>query len=71
MCIISRLPPMVCLARDIRPSAVVLDMRLPDQSGLYVLDQLKRTAATRHIPVHIVSVADYVHLARRIRRDRV
>src|SRR6202021_2687605 len=34
-----------------------------DHSGLVVLDQLKRSAQTRHIPVHIVSVADYSHEA--------
>jgi CheY-like chemotaxis protein/signal transduction histidine kinase/CHASE3 domain sensor protein len=42
-----------------RPSAILLDMNLPDHSGLAVLDQLKRNAKTRHIPVHVVSVADY------------
>ncbi|MFT3814371.1 MAG: response regulator [Acidovorax sp.] len=41
------------------PKAIVLDINLPDFSGLGVLDQLKRNPATRHIPVHIVSVADY------------
>ncbi|AVP59153.1 histidine kinase [Pulveribacter suum] len=41
------------------PSGVLLDMNLPDYSGLGVLDQLKRDPATRHIPVHVVSVADY------------
>jgi CheY-like chemotaxis protein/CHASE3 domain sensor protein len=41
------------------PKAVLLDINLPDQSGLMVLDQLKRNPHTRHIPVHIVSVADY------------
>ncbi|MEF9965311.1 MAG: response regulator [Comamonas sp.] len=41
------------------PNAIVLDINLPDFSGLGVLDQLKRNPATRHIPVHIVSVADY------------
>ena len=46
-----------------QPSAIVLDVNLPDFSGLGVLDQLKRNAATRHIPVHIVSVADYSHEA--------
>ncbi len=46
-------------AEQYRPSAVVLDMNLPDHSGLLVLDQLKRNPATRHIPVHVVSVADY------------
>jgi len=41
------------------PNAIVLDINLPDFSGLGVLDQLKRNPSTRHIPVHIVSVADY------------
>ena len=43
-----------------RPSAILLDMNLPDHSGLGVLDQLKRNPQTRHIPVHVVSVADYI-----------
>jgi signal transduction histidine kinase/DNA-binding response OmpR family regulator/CHASE3 domain sensor protein len=46
-------------AAEYRPSAIVLDMNLPDQSGLAVLDQLKQDSATRHIPVHIASVVDY------------
>ena len=41
------------------PSAIVLDVNLPDFSGLGVLDQLKRNPLTRHIPVHMLSVADY------------
>ncbi len=40
------------------PSAVILDMNLPDYSGLSVLDRLKRDPRTRHVPVHVVSVAD-------------
>ena len=46
-----------------RPSAILLDMNLPDHSGLGVLDQLKRTPQTRHIPVHVASVADYTQEA--------
>lgn len=46
------------LARTYRPSAVVLDLGLPDQSGLIVLDQLKQEDATRHIPIHVISAAD-------------
>ena len=45
------------------PSAVVLDMNLPDRSGLVVLDELKRDPRFRHVPVHVVSVADYSHEA--------
>ncbi|MDB5895555.1 MAG: histidine kinase, partial [Rhodoferax sp.] len=50
-------------AATFRPSAILLDMNLPDHSGLGVLDQLKRDARTRHIPVHVLSVADYIHEA--------
>jgi signal transduction histidine kinase/DNA-binding response OmpR family regulator/CHASE3 domain sensor protein len=46
-----------------RPKAIVLDMNLPDRSGLIVLDELKHSADTRHIPVHVVSVADYTQEA--------
>jgi len=46
-------------AATYRPKAILLDMNLPDYSGLGVLDQLKRNPQLRHIPVHVVSVADY------------
>jgi signal transduction histidine kinase/CheY-like chemotaxis protein/CHASE3 domain sensor protein len=51
------------LARQFKPSAVVLDVGLPDQSGLTVLDRLKRDDATRHIPVHVVSGTDHTQTA--------
>jgi CheY-like chemotaxis protein/CHASE3 domain sensor protein len=51
------------LARNHRPSAVVLDIGLPDQSGLTVLDSLKRDDLTRHIPVHVVSADDHAQTA--------
>jgi signal transduction histidine kinase/DNA-binding response OmpR family regulator len=43
------------LAAAENPDAILLDMRLPDRSGLSVLQQLKDNPATRHIPVHVVS----------------
>ncbi|MBV7543027.1 response regulator [Acidovorax sp. sic0104] len=49
----------LAMAARLLPSAIVLDVNLPDFSGLGVLDQLKRNPVTRHIPVHVVSVADY------------
>ncbi|AGA24735.1 response regulator [Singulisphaera acidiphila] len=45
------------------PNAVVLDVGLPDYSGLSVLDRLKHDARTRHIPVHVVSAGDYAQTA--------
>ncbi len=51
------------LAREYKPSAVVLDLGLPDQSGLTVLDRLKHDDATRHIPIHVVSASDHSQAA--------
>jgi CheY-like chemotaxis protein len=46
------------LAGSGNPDAILLDIRLPDGSGLSVLQQLKDNPATRHIPVHVVSSQD-------------
>jgi CheY-like chemotaxis protein/signal transduction histidine kinase len=46
------------LAGSESPDAILLDVRLPDGSGLSVLQQLKDNPATRHIPVHVVSSMD-------------
>ncbi|MRW91121.1 response regulator [Duganella sp. FT80W] len=48
----------LALAREYKPDAVLLDIRLPDRSGLSVLQLLKDDASTRHIPVHVVSGSD-------------
>lgn len=51
------------LATEYLPSAIILDVGLPDQSGLSVLDRLKHDVRTRHIPVHIISANDYTETA--------
>ena len=51
------------LAREALPQAIVLDIRLPDHSGLAVLDYLKSNPQTRHIPIHVVSAEDYSQAA--------
>ncbi|MCO5101387.1 MAG: response regulator [Burkholderiaceae bacterium] len=51
---------------QLQPDAILLDIGLPDQSGLTVLERLKRDPATRHIPVHVVSMHDRAHTAREL-----
>jgi CheY-like chemotaxis protein/CHASE3 domain sensor protein len=51
------------LAEKHRPSGIVLDVGLPDRSGLSVLDTLKHRSTTRHIPVHVMSASDYTRTA--------
>jgi len=46
------------LAAQFVPDAILLDMGLPDQPGLTVLQRLKDFPQTRHIPVHVVSGED-------------
>ena len=52
------------LAREHGPVAVVLDIGLPDHSGLTVLELLKRDPAVRHVPIHVISMHDYEQVAR-------
>ena len=46
------------LARQYKPSAVSLDIFLPDMLGWTVLNQLKLDPTTRHIPVQIVTLEE-------------
>jgi CheY-like chemotaxis protein len=45
----------LALARKQRPSAVCLDIGLPDMLGWAVLGQLKQDPVTRHVPVQVLT----------------
>jgi signal transduction histidine kinase/DNA-binding response OmpR family regulator len=46
------------MARRLRPTAITLDLSLPGMSGWDVLREIKKDAATCHLPVVIVSMMD-------------
>jgi HAMP domain-containing protein/CheY-like chemotaxis protein/signal transduction histidine kinase len=46
------------LAREYRPTAITLDVFLPDMLGWTVLSNLKLDSTTRHIPVQMLSVEE-------------
>jgi len=49
------------LVREYKPTAITLDIFLPDMLGWTVLARLKQDATTRHIPVQIVTVEESRH----------
>ncbi|HSY07260.1 MAG TPA: response regulator [Steroidobacteraceae bacterium] len=46
------------LAREHKPTAISLDVFLPDMLGWTVLSELKRDPSTRHIPVQVLTVEE-------------
>ncbi|MGD0212060.1 MAG: HAMP domain-containing protein [Terriglobales bacterium] len=51
----------LALAREFRPTAVSLDVFLPDMLGWTVLNHLKQDPATRHIPVQMLTLDEDRH----------
>jgi CheY-like chemotaxis protein len=51
----------LALAREYHPTAVSLDVFLPDMLGWTVLNHLKQDPATRHIPVQMLTLDDDRH----------
>ena len=48
----------LAMAREYKPDAITLDICLPDIDGWRVLDRLRTTSTTRHIPVCVVSTEE-------------
>jgi CheY-like chemotaxis protein len=46
------------LASQYKPSAITLDMYLPDMDGWRVLDRVKQDMSIRHVPVCVISTDD-------------
>jgi CheY-like chemotaxis protein/signal transduction histidine kinase/CHASE3 domain sensor protein len=44
--------------KNFQPSGVLLDMKLPGVSGLGLIETIKSSSETRHIPVHVISGVD-------------
>jgi CheY-like chemotaxis protein len=51
----------LALAREFHPTAISLDVALPDMLGWTVLNHLKQDPATRHIPVQILTLDEDWH----------
>jgi HAMP domain-containing protein/CheY-like chemotaxis protein len=51
----------LALVRDHEPTAISLDIFLPDMLGWTILSQLKQNPSTRHIPVQIVTLDEDRH----------
>jgi signal transduction histidine kinase/CheY-like chemotaxis protein len=46
------------MAREFHPSAITLDIFLPDMQGWRILDRMKADTAMRHMPICVVSTDD-------------
>jgi len=54
------------LAEKYRPSAIILDIGLPQMDGCRVMERLKENPNTRHIPVHFMSASDQAQDAKKM-----
>lgn len=45
-------------AKTLQPSGIILDIGLPDMSGLELLEMLQKDPDTKHIPIHVISASD-------------
>jgi CheY-like chemotaxis protein/HAMP domain-containing protein len=48
----------LALAHELKPDAIILDIKLPVMDGWTILERLKSRPDLRHIPVHVISVME-------------
>ena len=53
-------------AQRVKPQLVILDMQFPGGGGQEVMERLKRSVSTLHVPVVILTAADDVGLEKRM-----
>jgi signal transduction histidine kinase/HAMP domain-containing protein/DNA-binding response OmpR family regulator len=56
----------LALTREYRPSAITLDISLPDIDGWRVLERLKKDLDSRHIPVTVITTGEDLARGRRL-----
>ncbi len=54
------------VAREERPDLILMDISVPGIDGIRATEQLKQDAATRHIPIVIVSALPYGSVGGRV-----
>jgi two-component system phosphate regulon response regulator PhoB len=54
----------LALVEDVRPDLVLLDFRLPDVSGFRLLPVCQHDAATRHLPVLVLTALTFAEAER-------
>lgn len=56
----------LALLNEFTPHAILMDIKLPEISGLGLLEMIKQMPHLRHVPVHMISAMDYQHNALRM-----
>jgi CheY-like chemotaxis protein len=59
------------LCKEFQPTAITLDISLPDINGYWVLERIKNDMATRHIPIYVITTDDDAERGLRLGAQKV